>query len=64
MVDGKFIVFAAGIALAMAAFGDTDAHKPVTYRFAVTNTADKAQTVESVGTSCACLKVAVALFPR
>ena len=37
-----------------------DAHKPVTYHFAVTNTADKTQTVESVRTSCACLKVAVA----
>ena len=34
-----------------------DAHKPVTYHFAVTNTTDKAQTVESVRTSCACLKV-------
>ncbi len=38
----------------------TDAHKPVTYHFAVTNTTDKPQTVESVRTSCACLKVAVA----
>ena len=35
----------------------TDAHKPVTYHFAVTNTTDKPQTVESVRTSCACLKV-------
>ena len=34
-----------------------DAHKPVTYHFAVTNTTDKAQMVESVRTSCACLKV-------
>ena len=38
----------------------TDAHKPVTYHFAITNTTDKAQTVESVRASCACLKVAVA----
>ena len=35
----------------------TDAHRPVTYHFAVTNTTDKSQTVESVRTSCACLKV-------
>ena len=35
----------------------TDAHRPVTYHFAVTNTTDKPQTVESVRTSCACLKV-------
>ena len=35
----------------------TDAHKPVTYHFAVTNTTDKPQTIESVRTSCACLKV-------
>ena len=34
-----------------------DAHKPVTYHFAITNTTGKAQTVESVGASCACLKV-------
>ena len=38
----------------------TDAHRPVTYHFAVTNTTDKPQTVESVRTSCACLKVKVA----
>ena len=57
MADGTFIFFVAGIALAMVAFGDTDAHKPVTYHFAVTNTTDKAQTVESVRSSCACLKV-------
>ena len=38
----------------------TDAHKPVTYHFAVTNTTDKPQTVESVRTSCACLKVKAA----
>ncbi len=37
----------------------TDAHRPVTYHFAVTNTTDKPQTVESVRTSCACLKVLV-----
>ena len=35
----------------------TDAHRPVTYHFAVTNTTDKPQTVESVRSSCACLKV-------
>ena len=34
-----------------------DAHKPVTYHFAITNTTDKAQTVESTRLSCACLKV-------
>lgn len=38
----------------------TDAHRPVTYHFAVTNTMDKPQTVESVRTSCACLKVKAA----
>ena len=38
----------------------TDAHRPVTYHFAVTNTTDKPQTVESVRTSCACLKVKAA----
>ena len=36
-----------------------DAHRPITYHFAVTNTTDKPQTVESVRTSCACLKVLV-----
>ena len=35
----------------------TDAHRPVTYHFALTNTMDAAQVVESVRTSCACLKV-------
>lgn len=39
-------------------FGDAiDAHKTVTCHFAVTNTTDKPQTVESVRSSCACLKV-------
>ena len=80
MLDGKSIVFAAGIALAAMALAganaqaarstapsrtgcqpvqvtQTDAHKPVTYHFAVTNTMDKPQMVESVRTSCACLKV-------
>ena len=80
MLDGKSIVFAAGIALAAMALAganaqaarsttpsrtgcqpvqvtQTDAHKPVTYHFAVTNTTDKPQTVESVRSSCACLKV-------
>ena len=38
----------------------TDAHRPVTYHFAVTNTTDKPQTIESVRTSCACLKVKAA----
>ena len=37
-----------------------DAHRPVTYRFAVTNTTDKPQTIESVRTSCACLMVKAA----
>lgn len=57
--NGQSIVFAVGIALAavLAAFGGTDAHKPVTCHFAVTNTTDKAQTVESIRTSCACLMV-------
>jgi len=75
MVDGKSIVFAAGIALAMVAFGGTggasrtprptvDAHRPVTYHFAVTNTMGKAQTVESIRTSCACLKVVGSCVPR
>ena len=89
MLDGKSIVFAAGIALAAMALAtgasfcsaadardarpyqtavagrqpylvvQTDAHKPVTYHFAVTNTTDKPQTVESVRSSCACLKVLV-----
>ena len=50
-----------GFGLCMSAVGAAiDAHKPVTYHFAVTNTTDKAQTVEGVRTSCACLKVAVA----
>ncbi len=68
MADGKYIVLAAGIALAGAAFGGTgggrgatrpavDAHRPVTYHFTITNTTDKAQTVESIRSSCACLKV-------
>ena len=38
----------------------TDAHRPVTYHFVVTNTTDKPQAVESVRTSCACLKATVA----
>ena len=41
-----------------------DAHKSVTYHFAVTNTTDKAQTVESIRTSCACLKVVGSRVPR
>ena len=56
--------------MSMSSFGDVadgletnrpaiDAHKPVTYHFAVTNTTDKPQMVESVKTSCACLKVAM-----
>ena len=79
MLDGKSIVFAAGLALAVTAFGPgrtggspvregdlnaqaarstaIDAHKTITYRFTVTNTTGKAQMVESVRTSCACLKV-------
>lgn len=66
--DGRrAIVFAAGIVLAAAVAAGAnaqtarsmtiDAHKPVTYHFAVTNTTGKTQTVESVGASCACLKV-------
>lgn len=48
----------AGLGLCMSAVGAVvDSHKPVTYHFAVTNTTDKPQTVESVRTSCACLKV-------
>ena len=57
MVDGKSILLAAGIAVVLAAFGDTDAHKPVTYHFAVTNTADKVQKIESAWSSCACIKL-------
>ena len=50
----------AGLGLCMSAVGAVvDAHKPVTYHFAVTNTMDKLQTIESVRTSCACLKVLV-----
>ncbi len=70
MGDGKSIVLVAGIALAAVAFGGdgalrttcpaVDSHRPVIYHFAITNTTDKAQTVESIRTSCACLKVAVA----
>ena len=59
----KGIVIVAAMALAGAnaqAALTIDAHKPVTYHFAVTNTTDKPQTVESVRTSCACLKVKVA----
>ena len=44
----------------MNAQASIDAHRPVTYHFAVTNTTDKPQTVESVRTSCACLRVKVA----
>ena len=58
------IVIVSAIALATVANAQAaltiDAHKPVTYHFAVTNTTDKPQTVESVRTSCACLKVKVA----
>ena len=60
-------VFAAGIVLAAAVVAGAnaqaarstaiDAHKLATYHFAVTNTTDKAHTVESIRTSCACLKV-------
>jgi hypothetical protein len=62
MADGKSIallaaVFALGAMNAQAAACSTDAHKPVIYHFAVTNMTDKTQTVESVRTSCACLKV-------
>ena len=62
MADGKSIallaaVFALCAVNAQAAACSTDAHKPVIYHFAVTNTTDKTQKVESVRTSCACLKV-------
>ncbi len=60
----KGIVIVSAIALATVANAQAaltiDAHKPVTYHFAVTNTTDKPQTVENVRTSCACLKVKVA----
>ena len=50
-----------GLGLCMPVAGAVvDAHRPVTYHFAVTNTTDKPQTVESVRTSCACLKVKAA----
>ena len=55
MADWKSIVMLAVVALAgMNAQASIDAHRPVTYHFAVTNTTDKPQTVESVRT---CLKV-------
>lgn len=68
MADRKSIIAVwAAIVLAGIPFGDAmglsrpvDAHRPVTYHFAVTNTTDKPQTVESVRVSCACLKAAVA----
>ena len=54
MVDGKSIVVATGIALALAGFGGTggalrttrptiDSHRPVMYHFAITNTTYKAK---------------------
>ena len=47
-----------GLGLCMPVAGAVvDSHKPVTYHFAVTNTTDKPQMIESVRTSCACLKV-------
>ena len=51
------VALAAGANAQAARSTTIDAHKPVTYHFAVTNTTDKTQTVESVRTSCACLKV-------
>ncbi len=51
------VALAAGANAQAARSTTIDAHKPATYHFAVTNTSDKAQTVESVGASCACLKV-------
>ena len=72
MVDWKSIAILAaavvlgGVRVVAAADGtkpvppgvvQTDAHTPVTYHFTITNTTDKPQTVESVRTSCACLKV-------
>ncbi len=47
-----------GLGLCMSAVGEmVESHKPVTYHFAVTNTTDMPQMIESVRTSCACLKV-------
>ena len=57
MVDGKSIAFVAVVMCCPVVFGNAiDAHKTVTCHFAVTNTTDKSQTVESVRSSCACLK--------
>ena len=60
-MKGIVIVIVTVIALATGVNAQAaltiDAHKPVTYHFAVTNTTDKPQTVESVRSSCACLKV-------
>ncbi|MBQ7190016.1 MAG: DUF1573 domain-containing protein [Kiritimatiellae bacterium] len=53
----RFVVAADGTKPVPPGAMQIDAHKPVTYHFAVTNTTDKAQAVESVRTSCACLKV-------
>ena len=60
MIDRKSIVLLAmaGALAGINAQASIDAHRPVTYHFAVTNTADKPQAVESVRVSCACLKVA------
>lgn len=62
-MNGIVIVIVTVIALATGVNAQAaltiDAHKPVTYHFAVTNTTDKPQTVESVRSSCACLKVKV-----
>ena len=58
MAAWRFIMSFAAVMYCVLAFGDAiDAHKSVMYHFAVTNTTDKPQMVESVRTSCACLKV-------
>lgn len=60
MVDLKSMAFAAAVAAAAtggkADVVQTDAHRPVTYRFAVTNDTQTVQTVEAVRVSCACLE--------
>ncbi len=57
MTAWKYMVLFVAVMFCAVTFGGAiDAHKTVTYHFAVTNTTDKPQTVESVRSSCACLK--------
>lgn len=45
---------------AVHAMGAIDAHKPVEYRFAITNTSDEMQWVSGAGVSCGCVSADVA----